>query len=218
MRTKEQGAGHRRSIRAGQPYGVAQYQCRNAVLLEKRIGRQGVDPLYSAAEGLLTYNPSMLRGGAIVAGVLLIACLANADGYPVHFSTTDGGLIYGDLYGSQGDHGVVLAHGRESTKDDWGRLPELLTEWGFRVLAIDFRGVGESRGGGWSDSLPYRGLYFDVLGGVSFLQRMGVKQVSVIGSRWGGSVSAYATMKADPGEIQNLVLLAPSGVKEPRKD
>ena len=63
---------------------------------------------------------------------------------PVRLRTRDGGTVHGDLYGS-GTRGLVLAHGGRFTKGSWAKqVPELLGA-GFRVLAIDFRGFGESR-------------------------------------------------------------------------
>ena len=64
----------------------------------------------------------------------------------VSFPTSDGGLIYADLYG-QGDHAVILAHGARFTKESWKSQAPVLARAGFRVLAIDFRGRGKSRGG-----------------------------------------------------------------------
>jgi len=62
------------------------------------------------------------------------------------FPTSDGGLIHADQYG-KGDRGVVLAHGGRFNKESWLQQALLLAQAGFRVLAIDFRGEGQSRGG-----------------------------------------------------------------------
>src|SRR4051794_21834086 len=79
----------------------------------------------------------------------------------VSFPTEDGGLIYGDLYGA-GPHAVVLAHGARFDKRSWSKQATALEKAGFRVLAIDFRGYGQSRAG--SDGRD--GLYRDVLAAV----------------------------------------------------
>jgi pimeloyl-ACP methyl ester carboxylesterase len=42
---------------------------------------------------------------------------------------------------------VVLAHGARFNKASWAKQAEVLAKTGFRVLAIDFRGYGKSRGG-----------------------------------------------------------------------
>src|SRR5262245_29619523 len=64
----------------------------------------------------------------------------------ISFPTQDGGLIYAHLYG-KGEQGVVLAHGGRFNKESWDRQARTLVKSGFRVLAIDFRGRGQSRGG-----------------------------------------------------------------------
>ncbi|HTF90574.1 MAG TPA: alpha/beta fold hydrolase [Planctomycetota bacterium] len=134
----------------------------------------------------------------------------------VHFPTQDDGVIYGDLYGS-GERGVVLAHGGRFDKQSWKEQAQALVDAGYQVLAIDFRGYGESKGPGQDDvgSAP---LHHDVLGGVQFLRTRGAKSVSVIGGSMGGSASAKAAMAA-PGEIDRLILLGatPDGPPEDLK-
>jgi pimeloyl-ACP methyl ester carboxylesterase len=63
----------------------------------------------------------------------------------VSFPTSDGGIVYGDVYGG-GSRGVLLAHGGQFNKESWKKQAVVLTEAGFLVLAIDFRGYGQSRG------------------------------------------------------------------------
>jgi len=63
----------------------------------------------------------------------------------VFFPTEDGGVIYADLYG-KGDRGIVLAHGGRFNKESWEPQALCLAKAGFRVLAFDFRGFGQSRG------------------------------------------------------------------------
>src|SRR5947209_3767172 len=78
----------------------------------------------------------------------------------VSFATQDGGLIDGHLY-DKGDRGVVLAHGGRFNKESWEKQARVLAKEGFRVLAIDFRGYGKSKGPGQKDiySAP---LHYDV--------------------------------------------------------
>jgi len=63
----------------------------------------------------------------------------------VSFPTQDGGLVYGDLYG-KGDRGIVLAHGGRFTKESWEKQARMLAAAGFRILAVEFRGEGQSHG------------------------------------------------------------------------
>jgi pimeloyl-ACP methyl ester carboxylesterase len=122
----------------------------------------------------------------------------------ISFSTQDGGLIYGDVYGS-GDSGVVLAHGGRFNRASWAEQAPALVAAGFRVLAIDFRGEGQSRGG--TPGNAEEGRRFDVLGAVHYLRKAGAKSVSVVGASMGGDYAAEAA-EIEPAAIDRLVLLA----------
>lgn len=142
---------------------------------------------------------------------LLVAC-----GGPerVSFPTEDGGVVHADLYG-QGARGVVLAHGGRFTKESWAAQAETLARDGFRVLAIDFRGRGESRGGPRPTSVD--DVHFDVLAAVRYLRASGAETVSVVGASFGGGAAARAAVEAREGEIDRLVLLAASAIDEPER-
>ncbi len=86
------------------------------------------------------------------------------------FSTTDGALIYADLYG-EGPRGLVLAHGGQFNKDSWREQAQQFVEAGFRVLAFDFRGYGESGNPGITSSAELRHL--DVIAAIAYLRRNG---------------------------------------------
>jgi pimeloyl-ACP methyl ester carboxylesterase len=123
----------------------------------------------------------------------------------VTFPTEDGGLIHGDLYG-KGTRGVVLAHGGRFVKESWHDQAEALVGAGFRVLAIDFRGFGPSRGPGQADfdNAPF---HKDVLAAVHYLKAQKVKTVSVVGGSFGASAAGDASIEGAAGEIDRLVLL-----------
>jgi pimeloyl-ACP methyl ester carboxylesterase len=139
-----------------------------------------------------------------ITGALLLAGLASAQTH-VSFPTQDGGLIYADLYG-QSDRCVVLAHGGRFNKESWEKQARVLAHAGFRVLAIDFRGYGASRGPGQADPLSAP-LHFDVLAAVRYLRMNGAKTVSVVGASMGGGAAGDASIVSAPGEIDRLVLL-----------
>jgi len=130
----------------------------------------------------------------------------------ISFPTEDGGVVYADAYGG-GDHGVVLAHGGQFNKESWQQQARTLVTSGFRVLAIDFRGYGQSHGPGQSDiySAP---LYLDVLAAVRYLRKTGAKTVSVVGASLGGGAAGDASIASQPGEIDRVVFLA-SGPNRP---
>ena len=134
----------------------------------------------------------------------------------VSFPAQDGGVVYADLYG-QGERGVVLAHGGRFTKESWKLQAPLLADAGFRVVAIDFRGRGKSHGGpGWK-APSSEGVEFDVLAAVRYLWQSGAQSVSIVGGSFGGWASALASVKAKPGEIDRMVLLASAGIDEPER-
>ena len=133
----------------------------------------------------------------------------------VSFPTSDGGLIYGHEYGDT-DHGIVLAHGARFNKESWDTQARVLAQAEFRVLAIDFRGYGKSRGGRQSQGRDDR-HYLDVLAAVRYLRGTGAKAVSVVGASFGGEAAAMAAVEAGPGEIDRLVLLAHSPIEQPER-
>jgi pimeloyl-ACP methyl ester carboxylesterase len=151
---------------------------------------------------------------AALASLLLVGSAAAQK--HVSFPTQDGGLVYADLYG-EGARGVVLAHGGRFNKESWEKQARVLEKAGFRVLAIDFRGVGQSRGPGQSD-LDSAPLHLDVLAAVRYLRKAGATTVSVVGGSMGGWAAADATIEAEPGEVDGLVGLgAAAGDGPPEK-
>jgi pimeloyl-ACP methyl ester carboxylesterase len=95
----------------------------------------------------------------------------------VSFSTEDGGVVFADVYGT-GNKGVVLAHGGRFNKESWAPQARTLASAGFKVLALDFRGYGNSRGPGDSEPMSAP-LHWDVLAAVRYLRKTGAKSVSV---------------------------------------
>lgn len=145
-----------------------------------------------------------MRRFATVLAVFVTTAIPAAQ-QAVSFPTRDGGLVHGLLYGA-GQHAVVLSHGGQFNKEAWERQSRALAEAGFRVLSIDFRGYGQSRGPsnavGDEDARRY-----DVLAAVHHLRMNGAKIVSVVGASMGGDYAAEAA-EAEPGAIDRLVLLA----------
>ena len=127
----------------------------------------------------------------------------------VTFTADDGGRVCADLYGQgdgQGSKSVVLAHGGRFNKESWREQALTLTSAGFRVLAIDFRGFGCSKGPRQRDfdNAPFEK---DVLAAVRYLKARGAKSVSVVGGSFGGAAAGDASIKSAAGEIDRIVLL-----------
>lgn len=140
--------------------------------------------------------------------VSLAGCkhMAGDSSVPRHisFSTLDGGKVYAHLYGS-GKRGALLAHGGRFNKESWTNQARMLVSAGFQVLAIDFRGIGQSRAPANDTSIEDR--RFDILASIQYLRNAGATTVSVIGASMGGDYAAEAA-ETEPQAIDRLVLLA----------
>jgi pimeloyl-ACP methyl ester carboxylesterase len=158
---------------------------------------------------MIVHQGPMIR--AVLASFLLLGSAAAQK--QVSFPTQDGGLIYADMYG-EGARGVVLAHGGRFNKESWEKQARVLEKAEFRVLAIDFRGYGQSRGPGQSDPMSAP-LHLDVLAAVRYLRKAGATTVSVVGGSMGGGAAADATIEAQAGEIDGLVGLGASAGNGP---
>jgi esterase/lipase len=155
----------------------------------------------------------MLIVAAVVLTFLVSESIALQE--DVFIPTEDGGIVHATIYGD-GDHAVLLAHGGRFTKESWAAQVPVLTDAGFRVLAINFRGRGQSRAGP-SATDSYDGVHLDVLAGVRYLRETGARAVSVVGASFGGWAAAQAATEAQPGEIDRLVFLASSAIDEPER-
>lgn len=142
---------------------------------------------------------------SVVAVATLLAVARPAAQQVVSFPTQDGGLIYGLLYGI-GDRAVVLAHGGQFNKESWDRQARAIADSRFRVLSIDFRGYGQSRGPSKAAAVDDARRY-DVLAAVHYLRMTGAMTVFVVGASMGGDYAAEAA-EAEPRAIDRLVLLA----------
>ncbi len=129
----------------------------------------------------------------------------------VSFPTADGGTVVANLYGD-GQHAVLLAHGAVFDKESWNELAQDLLADGYRVLAIDFRGYGQSTPGRAGNA-----LYQDVLAGIRYLHSEEAERVSVIGASMGGGAVAQAAVVVAPDEIDKLILLAGVPIANPER-
>ena len=129
----------------------------------------------------------------------------------ISFRTADGGEVHAHLYGS-GESAVVLAHGKVFDKESWQPLAELLAQQGVGVLALDFRGYGQSTSGTDADRLD-----LDVLGAVDYLEQRGVRIISLLGASMGGWAVGNAATQCAPGQLHKVILLAPVPIEEPQE-
>lgn len=153
-------------------------------------------------------------GGRLAPAVISLLSIgavgASQSGSLVSFPTRDGGTIYADSYG-YGAHAVVLGSNGCGPKESWQPQAQRLAAAGFKALAIDFRGNGQSHGGPQSRPDDY---HLDVLAAVKYLQ-LASTSVSVIGASCAGDAAAQASVEAREGDIERLVLLAHGGIEHP---
>ena len=127
----------------------------------------------------------------------------------VRLSTEDGKSLVGQSYGS-GEKAVLLVHGNGRSAADWEAFGTRLGENGFRVLAVDLRGHGASKGAAASlTPEDYLAMEQDVLAGAGWLSRQGAKSISVVGTDLGANLALEA---AAVSEIINKVVLISPGL------
>ncbi|HEV2577251.1 MAG TPA: alpha/beta fold hydrolase [Acidobacteriaceae bacterium] len=155
-------------------------------------------------------NRAIWRWTPAILFVALALVIAAPAQQTISFATDDGGTVCADMYGQdsqkEGSKGVVLAHGGRFNKESWRDQASALASAGFRVLAIDFRGVGCSKGAGQGDfdNAPFDK---DVVAAVRYLKAHGAKTVSVVGGSFGGAAAGDASIKSARGEIDRIVFL-----------
>ena len=124
----------------------------------------------------------------------------------IKFRNAEGVRLIGVLLGD-GQTGIVLGHQLRSSLCEWMPVARQLAERGYRVLAIDFGGFGES-----ASATGRRTLVEDVAAAADQLERAGSTQVVLIGSSMGGTavVSAATTVTAAVAAVVSLSATAGS--------
>jgi pimeloyl-ACP methyl ester carboxylesterase len=145
---------------------------------------------------------AVFAGAVLLAGGAFTHAVAAEE---VSFQTTDAAAIRADLYPG-GESAVVLAHGGRYSRASWRPQAEELVRRGFTVLALDFRGFGESTGPGQDDPLAAP-LYLDLLAAVRYLRAQGAKRVAIVGGSLGGMAAGDAMLHMNSGEVDRVVFL-----------
>lgn len=152
----------------------------------------------------------LVLGGAWIAGSIMIAPHQSAApaglGQSVHFTASDGVPIAGSYWPGRRPDGpaVLLLHGVDSSRASFARHAAWLSHEGYAVLAIDFRGHGES--GQVARSFGLRESR-DASAALAFLRRgTPDRRVGLIGTSLGGA----AALLGDDGPlpVQAMVLQA----------
>jgi len=131
----------------------------------------------------------------------------------VWFVAPDGYRLQADQYGT-GERAVILAHGGRFDRQSWKPQAQELARAGFRVLAIDFRGYGQSRAGSQEEDWTH---YPDVLAAVRYLHATDARSVSIVGASMGGDAAGDAAIQSTAGEIDRIVFLGSQGGSAPER-
>jgi len=137
----------------------------------------------------------------------------------IKLKTKDGFNIVGEYYFLEDEEGkdargaVVLIHMMPETKESWQGLAEKLVLAGYKCLAIDMRGHGESDGGPdgfktFTDSEHQAGIN-DIESAVEFFIDKGIpkEKIILIGASIGANLSLQ--YQAWNSEIKRSILLSP---------
>jgi esterase/lipase len=103
-------------------------------------------------------------------------------GEHVSFTTSDGVLLRGHLYGT-GSTGVILAHMYPADQSDWTDFANVLAAHGYQALTFDFRGFTESEG---TSGTEFAGV--DLLAAYQFL-RPRVSHIFIAGASLGAEAA-----------------------------
>ena len=118
------------------------------------------------------------------------------------FPGFDGGAWVADIAGPAGAPTVLLLHGGGQTRHAWGGTAQAMARAGWRSIALDLPGHGESAGGGAGDSriepLP-RSM-------ASLWHEIGTP-LAVVGASLGGLISMAAVARGDAPTINALALV-----------
>jgi len=139
---------------------------------------------------------------------LVLACLlicTPALAGEIQVKTPDGTALHARELG-KGTHGVLLLHDAGRTSADWTLFAEKLSSKGYRVIALDLRGHGES-----ADIMTtepdWSAMDDDVEAALAHLRRTGARKVSVVGAGLGANLAVDVASR-DP-KVETVVLLSP---------
>jgi uncharacterized protein len=119
----------------------------------------------------------------------------------VHFTTQDHVLLAGWLYGHSSTTAIICSHEHPGSKADWSYSAPWFAARGFKVLAYDFRGWGDSQG-----QYDPTKLDRDVLAAIAFMRSQGAKKVILLGASMGADISLIAAAET---QVAGVIALSP---------
>lgn len=141
--------------------------------------------------------------------LLLVACTVPQSPWEtMQLKTSDNIRIAADFYKADSDKGVILLHMLNRAKSDWREFAIELQGAGYNVIAIDFRGHGDSEASvsQFTES-NFNSMVEDVAAAKAYLESVGISKIGIVGASIGANTALnYA---ADDPEIKTIVLLSP---------
>lgn len=120
----------------------------------------------------------------------------------VKFTTEDGLTLVADAWGPPGQPSVILAHGGGQTRHSWRRTGEALATAGWRAIALDLRGHGDSE---WAPNGIYQ---IDAFADDLIAVRDQIDgPVYAVGASLGGLAVLIAEGEARPGTFASVTLV-----------
>lgn len=126
----------------------------------------------------------------------------------IYLTTSDEIKISGLFWDAKGLVSVLLLHMMPATKESWTDLANRLVHRGVNVLAIDFRGHGESGGGDYQEFSDddHQEYLIDAKAGAEFLKEKYPKaEIGLIGASIGANI-ALQLMSDDPNYLIGVAL------------
>jgi alpha-beta hydrolase superfamily lysophospholipase len=111
---------------------------------------------------------------------------SSASGTDVEITAADGKTLYGSFFAVDGDaKAVILLHELYTNRSSWKPLVQPLLDAGFKVLAIDLRGYGRTKG-----KINWKEAQKDTVAWADWLKAQpGVQSIELVGSSMGANLA-----------------------------
>jgi uncharacterized protein len=109
----------------------------------------------------------------------------------VSFTTPDHLKLTAWLWDGGGSTALICSHETLGDKSNWAEAAPRLAIHGYKVLAFNFRGYGDSQG-----PLDRGRLDQDMLTAISFMQSHGARKIILLGASLGGIISLMVAARA----------------------
>lgn len=108
------------------------------------------------------------------------------NGSDVQITASDGKTLYGSYLATEGDgKAVILLHELYTNRSSWTPLVQPLRDAGFKVLAVDLRGYGKTKG-----KINWKQAQQDTVAWADWLKaQAGVQSVALVGSSMGANLA-----------------------------